>query len=88
MAFVINGERIKQLRLKQQLSQEDLALSSNISVSVISRIENNRYLITKLNTVERLAMCLNTTESDILKKIPNMSYKEYARHVRNKKRPT
>lgn len=56
---VIFGKRIKQLRLKLGLSQEELAERSGLHRTYISDIENGNRNVS-INNVEKLAKALNS----------------------------
>lgn len=59
------GERLRQLRLKKGLTQEELAYATDVDLSVIHRVETAKTNPT-LTTLSALAKALDTTISDIL----------------------
>jgi transcriptional regulator with XRE-family HTH domain len=54
------GELVRQYRLRQNIKQLDLAIRSGVSVSTISRIENDKVKV-KAEALPRLAAILNTS---------------------------
>ena len=60
------GARLKELRTKLKMTQEDLAFASGIEYKYIQRIEGKTPPAIRIDTVERLAKALNTTPSDLL----------------------
>lgn len=58
-------ERIKQLRIKKNLTTYDLAEITGISQSTISKIENNKRKI-DTETLTKLADALNVSTNDLL----------------------
>lgn len=66
MALRIDGEAVRRIRIERELSQNDLALEADISVSIISRIENGKNPRPKLQTIESLAAVLEVSEDDIM----------------------
>lgn len=59
------GKTIKRLRTEQQLTQEDLALYSRISLQLISDIENGKYDL-NLYELYRIAAALGMKPSEIV----------------------
>ncbi len=59
------GERIKEIRELNGISQQDLAASCNFEKSNLSRIEAGRSNIT-VATLFKISQALNTTISDIV----------------------
>lgn len=59
------GERIKQLRKSNKLTQKELAEKSNISRSYLADIEKDRYNAS-LETLKSIAESLSTNISDII----------------------
>ena len=57
------GKRIRELRLKNHLTQEQLAEAVNVELSYISKIENNHVNNISLSLGCRLASVLNVTVS-------------------------
>ena len=65
--FYINiGKRIREIRLKKGLSQVELAERANLSVPVISSIENSHSKIW-LSTFAKVAEALEVSANDILR---------------------
>lgn len=60
------GERIKEERLKQKLSQEQLASKTGVHRTYIGMIERAEKNIT-LETIEKIAKALNLSIFDIFK---------------------
>jgi len=61
------GNKIKELRTLQNLTQFELAEEANLSISLISKIEIQEENI-KINTLQNIAKALNTTVESLLKK--------------------
>lgn len=66
------GERIKEIRELNGISQQDLAASCNFEKSNLSRIEAGRSNIT-VATLFKISQALNTTISDIVNVENNQS---------------
>lgn len=66
MALTIDGEAVRRIRIQRELSQNDLALEADISVSIISKIENGKNPQPKLQTIEKIAGVLEVTEDQIM----------------------
>ncbi len=60
------GENLRKLRLKNKLSQGDLAKKLNVDRAYISNIENGRMNPT-LSTLEKIAEALGISSSELLK---------------------
>lgn len=60
------GENLRRLRLKNKLSQGDLANMLNVNRAYISNIENGRMNPT-LSTLEKIAKALEISSSELLK---------------------
>lgn len=58
-------KRVKELRVKQGLSQEDLAEKSGLSLRTIQRIENGES-VPRGDTLRRLAIALQSTPDDLI----------------------
>lgn len=58
------GKRIKDLRLEQEISQEELAFRANISPSYMSAIERG-ITDTTISTAKRLAKALQVSIADL-----------------------
>ncbi|MBE5922600.1 MAG: helix-turn-helix transcriptional regulator [Lachnospiraceae bacterium] len=59
------GERLKEIRLSKNLTQEYVANLSEVNTSHISNIENNRVKIS-LSTLIRVCNAMNTTVDYVL----------------------
>ena len=57
--------RLKELREKKNLTQEELAEKANISRGTISAIENKTSIIVKTSTLEALSKALETPVEEI-----------------------
>lgn len=64
----IFGNKVRQLRHQQGLSQEQLAEQSNLHRTYIGGIERGERNVSLLNLI-RIAQALNTTVSDLLEDI-------------------
>jgi transcriptional regulator with XRE-family HTH domain len=62
----IRPERLKHLRIRNRLSQINLATRSGVSRAEISRIENGVIRRPHFDTVERLATSLNVNQDVLL----------------------
>lgn len=60
------GQNIHKLRIKQNLTQEQLAELCNLTVNFISRIERDKTNRVSVFTVQKIAKALNTTVDDLL----------------------
>ena len=60
------GKRIKELRLKENISQEELAFRCQLSKNYVSDVERGTRNIT-LKVVEKFAIGLNVTPSHLFK---------------------
>ena len=60
------GENLRRLRLKNKLSQGDLAKKLDVDRAYISNIENGR-MNTTLSTLEKIAKALKISSSELLK---------------------
>ena len=61
------GKKIKKLRGKRKITQEQLAEMTKTSYKYIQRIEGKTPPDIRLTTVEKIAKALNTTPSGLLK---------------------
>lgn len=59
------GNKIKEVRKTLKLSQQALANKSGISRATISSLENNKGVILKTSTMEKIASALGKTVSEI-----------------------
>lgn len=57
--------KVKEYRVEQNLTQEELAKKANVSRYLISRIENGDDVNITKNTMLSIAEALNSTVSDI-----------------------
>lgn len=71
----IIGNKIKELRTLQNLTQFELAEKANLSISLISKIEIQEENI-KINTLNNIANALNTNIESLLKKDNSYSLNE------------
>ena len=60
------GSKIKELRLKNKLSQEKLALLSNLDRTYIASVENGKRNISIVN-LEKIIIALDTTLENFFK---------------------
>ena len=60
------GQRLRTARLRQALSQEELATTSGVPVVTISRIENDHYGLPRPSTVRKLATALSVAPGWLL----------------------
>lgn len=60
------GSKIKELRLKNKLSQEKLALLSNLDRTYIASVENGKRNISIVN-LEKIIIALDTTLENFLR---------------------
>lgn len=60
------GQNIHNLRVKQHLTQEQLAELCGLTVNFISRIERDKTNRVSVFTVQKIAKALNTTVDDLL----------------------
>lgn len=61
------GRNVKRTREAQGLPQDELAHRAGIHVTYLSGVENGRRNIT-LNVLERIALALNVTELDLVRR--------------------
>jgi len=66
------GKALKELRLKHNLTQEQLAELSNIDYKHIQKLEGKNPSSLTLNTLEKLANALNISIIDIFKTMKNI----------------
>lgn len=74
--YLMMGERLKRQRIKQKLTQEQLAEAVNLSVSHLSHIENGNTK-TSLQTVLNISNVLNIS----IDKILGINFGTKTRHV-------
>ncbi len=61
------GKKIKELRCKRKVTQEELAELIKTSYKYIQRIESKTPPDIRLSTIERIATALKTSPSNLLK---------------------
>jgi transcriptional regulator with XRE-family HTH domain len=61
------AKRIKELRKRKGLTQEQLSEMSGIDYKHIQLLESNKAPAAKLDTIEKLAKAFNITPSELLK---------------------
>lgn len=59
------GQRLKDVRKAQKMTQEELALKSGVSRGTIAAIESGRRTCVTVNTLLKIATALNTTVDKI-----------------------
>ncbi|MER0242648.1 helix-turn-helix domain-containing protein [Streptomyces sp. HSW2009] len=62
------GDRLTDIRKRRGLSQQALADASGVSLSTIRKLEQHQSPTARLATVQKLAMALRVTTTDILKR--------------------
>lgn len=67
-ARLILAKRVKEIREKRKITQENLALSTGIDYKYIQRIEGKNPPAVRIDTIEKLAAALKTNCSILLKK--------------------
>ncbi len=60
------GKRIKEFRRNRGLTQEKLAELANIDYKYLQRIEGKNPPAIKIDTLEKIAIALKTTPSELL----------------------
>ena len=60
------GKRLKELRKKHKLTQEDLAEASGLDYKYIQRLESNKPSSPTLNSIEKLTKAFNISISKLL----------------------
>ena len=60
-------EKLKELRARKKMTQEDLAAASGVSRATIAAIESGATESTTVGTVKKLAEALGTTPSNLLR---------------------
>lgn len=63
------GEQLRTLRTKQGLGVNQLALKSGVSASQISRLENGKKGLPKLETLKKLAQGLHVNENEFIEMV-------------------
>ena len=59
------GNKIRELRERLNISQEELSISSGVSRSIISQLETGKRQITTTKTLMKIAAGLGTTVSNL-----------------------
>lgn len=59
------GYKIKEVREEKNMSQEQLALKSNVSRTIISGLESGKITVTTTETLLKIAKALDRKVSDI-----------------------
>lgn len=57
--------KIKEIREKKKMSQEELALKSGVSRTIISNLESGNIINTTASTISKIAKALEVKVSDI-----------------------
>ena len=73
-----NWGHIASLRFERGLTQKELAKTSGLSASYISKIENGKYLWLSTETFEKLAFALGVKATDLVKEIAPPREKWYS----------
>ena len=60
------GDRIGRLRVRRELTQEQLADRANVSVDTVRKLEQNRRLTARLSTLNQLARALDVETSALI----------------------
>jgi transcriptional regulator with XRE-family HTH domain len=60
------GYKIKSLRKKQKLTQEQLSETSGVDYKYLQRIEGKNPPALKIDTIERIAKAIKVTPADLL----------------------
>ena len=60
------GERIRQLRIEHQLTQEELGAKVGVQKAAIYKYENGLIVNLKRSTIEKLALVLDTTPTYLM----------------------
>ncbi|UHG94518.1 helix-turn-helix domain-containing protein [Spirosoma oryzicola] len=64
------GQKIKEIRLKQGMTQQELALEANINLRTVQRIENEE-VIPRSYTLKIIAKALHIEESELIDSNPS-----------------
>jgi DNA-binding XRE family transcriptional regulator len=64
--MILNRKKIKELRQQSKLSQFGLSLETELSKSLIEKIEQGRRANTSLGTAYKLAKYFNVTIEDLI----------------------
>ena len=60
------GERIRQLRIEHQMTQEELGAKVGVQKAAIYKYENGLVVNLKRSTIEKLALVLETTPTYLM----------------------
>lgn len=60
------GERIRQLRIEHQMTQEELGAKVGVQKAAIYKYENSLIVNLKRSTIEKLALVLDTTPTYLM----------------------
>lgn len=71
--------RIKEIREKKKMSQEELAIKSGVSRAIISNLESGTFINTTALTIIKIAKALEVKVSDIFFD----EWVQYTRHLKN-----
>lgn len=69
------GPKIKEIRQAQSLTQFQLAELSNVSLSLIAKIETENNINIKIDTLINISNALNINLNDIIENKKNIDYK-------------
>jgi DNA-binding XRE family transcriptional regulator len=64
--MILNGNKVKEYRLKLNLSQFGLSLDADLNRELISKIENGHRSNTSLETAYKLSKCFNVTIEELI----------------------
>ena len=68
------GERLRELRKKAGLTQEELAYKVGVHVMTIRRYESDMRIPTNINDIQRLAAILHVSEEELLNGAPEATW--------------
>ena len=57
--------KVKEIRIKNGFTQEELSRKSGVSRAIISKLESNEEVVTSTDTLKRIANALNVSVSAI-----------------------
>lgn len=57
--------KVKEIRIKNGFTQEELSRKSGVSRAIISKLEGNEEVVTSTDTLKRIANALNVSVSAI-----------------------
>jgi transcriptional regulator with XRE-family HTH domain len=64
--MILSGEKVKSKRINKNITQLDLSASCDLTVELISKIENNKRSNTSLETAYKLAKYFNVTIEELI----------------------